>query len=276
MKKNNLLLTLILSLSVLEASSCKTQTPAKDFINHVSRPYYIGHRGSKRGKHVENTRLAYSSGARAGYDGLETDIRVSKDGQMFCFHDNDLTRLTYNKYDYDVNQKNFDEIKNIELYQTINNIQLGPDTICTFDDYLDICKKYDIVPIIELKWTNGINDNDFSNIPMLLKKIKDYGLEKQAFVMTSMKKCLEYIRDVDKDIHLQWLCSSNITEGLEWAVDHEISIDVQYEHCTKEIVDYVHAHNLYINIWTLNDESKLKSFLDMGVDFITTDTLLEK
>ena len=259
-------------------SNCKSN-PKEDFINGVHRTYYIGHRGSKRSNSCENTYAAYLGGAKAGYDGLETDIRVSNDGVFFCCHDNDLTRLTAyesNQMNNDVNNSNFNDIKDV-LISSINtkNEKTPATTLCLYEDYLKVCKKYHLIPIIELKWTNGINSKDFSNIPALLEMIKKYNLEKSAFVMTSMKPCLEYIRSIDKNIHLQWLCMENITSGLDWAIKNNISIDVEYQYCTQEIVDKLHQNGLYINIWTLNDEAFLEKYIDMGVDFVTTDILLK-
>ena len=52
-----------------------------------------------------------------------------------------------------------------------------------------------------------------------------------------------------------------------------INIDVEYSYCDQEVVDFCHKHNLLVNIWTLDDESLLDKYLDMGVDMITTNVI---
>lgn len=48
----------------------------------TAQPYLVGHRGSYWG--VENTEEAFINGAKKGYDYLETDIKVTKDGKFVC------------------------------------------------------------------------------------------------------------------------------------------------------------------------------------------------
>lgn len=52
----------------------------------------IAHRGDSR-NHVENTAAAFSAAVAAGADGIETDLRLSADGEVFLFHDDNARRL---------------------------------------------------------------------------------------------------------------------------------------------------------------------------------------
>lgn len=53
----------------------------------------IAHRGS-RILWPENTMLAFQQGLDAGADHLETDLRLTADGHVVCFHDSTLDRTT--------------------------------------------------------------------------------------------------------------------------------------------------------------------------------------
>jgi len=55
----------------------------------------IAHRGFSDG-YPENTLLAFKKAIESGADGIETDLRLSLDGEIILFHDNDLSRLTTN------------------------------------------------------------------------------------------------------------------------------------------------------------------------------------
>ena len=53
----------------------------------------IAHRGFSE-LYPENTLLAFKKALEAGVDGIETDLRLSRDGQAIIFHDDNLKRMT--------------------------------------------------------------------------------------------------------------------------------------------------------------------------------------
>ncbi|MDQ7860817.1 glycerophosphodiester phosphodiesterase family protein [Peribacillus frigoritolerans] len=53
----------------------------------------FAHRGSA-GTHPENTMSAFKEAARVGADGIETDVQLSKDGEVVIIHDEKLDRTT--------------------------------------------------------------------------------------------------------------------------------------------------------------------------------------
>ncbi len=54
---------------------------------------FFSHRGGKL-EFDENTIPAFEASYKAGYRGFETDIRMTKDGQLVILHDSNLTRTT--------------------------------------------------------------------------------------------------------------------------------------------------------------------------------------
>ena len=53
----------------------------------------IAHRGSK-GVRPENTLAAFKKAIEEGADGIETDVHLSKDGEMVIIHDETVDRTT--------------------------------------------------------------------------------------------------------------------------------------------------------------------------------------
>ncbi len=53
----------------------------------------VAHRGFSE-NYPENTLIAFQKALDAGADGIETDLRLSLDGQPVIFHDDDLKRIT--------------------------------------------------------------------------------------------------------------------------------------------------------------------------------------
>lgn len=252
---------------------------------NIMSTIFVGHRGSRANGGVENTKEAFLGGVKAKVQALECDVRVTSDKEFIIFHDNDLTRLTNesnDKYNLDVNKTSYITLKQIELTQSYNNNKYS-GYICRFEEYLDICQKNKMIPIIELKWTNGIYSNNlneedynYSNLDCLVDLVKKYNLFQTAYIMTSMRGCLAYLRKKYPTIKLQWLCSTNVLDYIDWAIDNDISIDVEYNSVSKEIVEKCHNKGLVVNIWTLNDEKLLDKYLEIGVDMITSDYITKK
>ena len=154
------------------------------------RPTFIGHRGSLLG--VENTEEAFINGAQHfGYQGLECDVKTTKDGQCICWHDNDLKRVGIDSVL--IAETTLDSLQTITLTQTRKDITYTA-TICTVDRYLEICKEYKVFPVVELKWATGINNNDMTLFPSLYALIEKHDLVEETVILTSMRKSLEYIR----------------------------------------------------------------------------------
>jgi glycerophosphoryl diester phosphodiesterase len=53
----------------------------------------IAHRGLSK-EYPENTLLAFEKALEAGADGIETDLRLSRDEEVILFHDDSLKRIT--------------------------------------------------------------------------------------------------------------------------------------------------------------------------------------
>jgi glycerophosphoryl diester phosphodiesterase len=58
----------------------------------VSGPLLVAHRGAPRGGATENTIRAFREAAAAGADGVELDVRGTKDGRLAVFHDESAER----------------------------------------------------------------------------------------------------------------------------------------------------------------------------------------
>ena len=68
-------------------------------------PTHYVHRGLIKRKLVENTAESFKNSIKKGY-GIETDLHITRDGQIVCFHDFNLKRKfrlnkEIQKIDYD-------------------------------------------------------------------------------------------------------------------------------------------------------------------------------
>lgn len=232
-----------------------------------AQPKLVGHRGSLWG--VENTKEAFENGAKKGYDYLECDVKVAGDGTYIISHDDETKRLGGN---LTIAKATIEQLKAETYTQTRGGVTYT-GKICTVAEYLDICKQFNVLPVIELKWATGINNNDQSNLPGLVKIIEEKGFRKTAIILTSMKPCLEYLHRNYPDISLQFLTGEYWANHFDWCVANGIDADIQKGYFDKSTVDKFHEAGLKVNMWTTNDISGYKTFGNYGCDFITTDSL---
>ena len=124
----------------------------------------------------ENTLLSFYTGVYMGANGIETDVRRTKDGGLVLFHDDTLDRVTDGTGL--VSDYTFEELRQFCVEK--NGLQ---DKIVTLDDFLAHFALRDITFAIELKGA-GVEEDTAD-------MIRKYGIQKKC-VVTSFK--LDYIR----------------------------------------------------------------------------------
>ena len=112
----------------------KSRLTANSWI--LTRP--IAHRGLWTEELAENSMSAYKAAIEHNYP-IEMDVQMSKDGVLYCFHDDNMKRMT--GADIDIRETNSNEIEKLKI---------GGEHIPTFDEFLRLVSAQ--VPIlIEIK-----------------------------------------------------------------------------------------------------------------------------
>lgn len=247
---------------------------------------FVGHRGASKVPGVVNNCLSgFEEGIKRKYYALECDVRVTTDKVYYIHHDPTITLYNNNftkesialkniQEEDDMKKFSWDDIKDLDLYYTLDDVTKY-DKLILFEDYLTLCKENKTKCVIELKYTNGINTEDLSNLDGLMQIILKHEMADQVYMLTSMKNALLYIKEHYANIELVLLTGEKTTnmESIDWCIEQHISFDGYYPLVTQEMIDKLHENNLTANVWTVNDEENGQKFKDMNVDFITTDIL---
>lgn len=123
----------------------------------------VAHRGLWNKNVIENSLPAYKNAIDNGYP-IELDLYSSTDGELFCFHDTTLNRLTGK--DGKIFEKTSSQLK--ELFLLDQNGQVSDQKIPTFDEVLSLVQGK--VPIlIEVK-----TQPDKTIVDKVVKKLNDY------------------------------------------------------------------------------------------------------
>ena len=232
------------------------------------KPLFVGHRGCNIG--VENTVEAYRNGVDIyGYDGLECDVRVTKDGFYVISHDETTNRLGGN---LTVADATLAELRAETYTQTRNGVTYTGH-ICTVAEYLAICVEKGVFPVIELKWTTGINNNDMSNFEGLVHLVIDQGLSDKVIFLTSMKKSQEYIATHFPQFTRQWLCNANWEGNEQWCEQYGLNPSISIGNFDANTVKTFHKMGLKVAMWTVDTRENYLKYGNMGVYMMTCNSL---
>ena len=257
MKKINFLIMLLMLAFATEAFAWK--------------PILIGHRGSSSG--VENTEQAFINGAKIhGCQALECDVKVTSDKQYVCWHDDIITLAGNNCTIY---TNTLAKVQSLTLRQTNNGVTYT-GKICTVDRYLEICKQYNVIPVIELKAASGIYYSDMSNFPGLYALIEKHGLVDKAIILTSMQESLQYVRKNYPKLKCQYLVYYITTDRINWCKNNGCDLSTCFyynssNYVTQALMDQAHNAGLKVSLWTMNSLSDYKKYAAYGANYITSD-----
>ena len=265
MKKINFLLMLLMLAFASEALAWK--------------PILIGHRGSRTG--VENTEQAFINGVtKHGCQALECDVKVTSDKKYVCWHDDVITTSFGLSSNCTIYTNTLATIQSKTLTQTRKSVKYT-GKICTVERYLEICKQYNVTPVVELKWASGINSNDMSNFPGLYAIFEKLDMVDDIIILTSMKASLEYIGKNYPKLKCQYLVNYITSSNISTCKSNGWDISSCYyynssNYVTQALVDQAHAAGLKVSLWTMNSETDYKKYAGYGANYVTTDDFIYK
>lgn len=232
------------------------------------KPLFIGHRGCDTG--VMNTAEAFRNGVLLyGYDGLECDLRVTSDGNFVISHDETTNAVGGNLR---VESSTLAQLR-AEVYTQTRHGVTYTGGICTFDEYLQICEDYSVIPVIELKYTTGINSGNMSNFPGVYEALVSHHLDSTAVILTSMLQSLIYVREHYPSLHCQYLLASLTDAAFDKCVQYGIEPSVEFPKVTYCDTRRCHDAGLSMASYTVNWTEWLDKIAPMGVRMVTTDNL---
>ena len=122
----------------------------------LSKP--IAHRGLWGYEIVENTISAYKNAIINGYP-IEIDVHMSLDGELFVYHDDNLSRLT--NHNGEIQNMHSNDVKSLVLNGSLETIPTLKETLCVIDGKVPI--------LLEIK-----NQKNSSIVERVLEEIKNY------------------------------------------------------------------------------------------------------
>ena len=229
--------------------------------------HYIAHRGNNT-KYPENSLPAFRG--TQNHWGIETDIQVTKDGKWVVMHDPTVDRTTNGTGN--IKDLTYAQIKALLIDSgVITGLSNNDRRVPSFDEYLFICKKYNKVPVIEIK--DGVYTSD--NYDELVNSLKMLGLEKSSVIISFRLSHLQEIKQRLPYISVQFLVNmiddNIINQASVLGYNSGISVNNAHQSVTAENIRKCHDKDLEVCVWTV-PFSDFDAAIQKGVDYITTDS----
>ncbi|WP_371797430.1 glycerophosphodiester phosphodiesterase [Streptomyces sp. NBC_01718] len=215
------------------------------------RPLVYGHRGS-RAEAPENTLHSFRRAHEVGAEGVELDVRVSRDGHLLVIHDSTVDRTT----------NGTGEVAKLTFKQ-LRTLNAGEgERIPTLTEVLDV---FPGLLQIEIKAPEAVPAlcalDEMSSLPdrAMLTSFDQSVLAHAAEAMPHVQRglithhCGDELVEAVARLKLSWVC-------LELRPN-----------LTSNLVERLHDVGVKVDLWPATDAERLARCVDLGADAITTD-----
>lgn len=143
--------------------------------------------------------------------------------------------------------------------------------IPSLEEYLSICKRYHMKPVIEIK--QKMKKDTIKRLYQSLKKAK---MQNQAVVTCKYKQQLTYMRKYARKMPLEYVRHDFTQNDLSWMKKYHINVSINKNILSDDMIQLFERNNIKINIWTINNKDQLYNFTNKGIKIVTSDDTLWK
>lgn len=232
-----------------------------------SDPVYLtAHRGVCS-QAPQNTIPAFELAVEYGYYSAETDIRLTSDNVWVISHNSNIEKWYNGKAE--VSETTYADLLKYKADAGSNYQKYGTLRIPRLDEYLDVFVGSSTRPQIEIKTT------DNKGLDEVVELLKEKGLEKQAIIISFTLSQLKYIRSIDSEIELWYLCDSPTDEVIEQAlsVGGDVWLSCNFESSTVEQMKHSKDSGVPISAWTVDTIKDADMMYKNGFRYLETDRL---
>lgn len=246
-----------------------------------SRPMIMAHRGDSAAA-PENTLLSLRRAVEIGVDFLETDLRMTKDGELVLFHDETLERTTQETGP--IRNKTLDELKRIDLgYNFTTDDGKSFPYRGKGHSIVTLAEAFEAFP--ETKFNIDIKDTDPKAPEKLAILIKEFNRESSVLVASFHDVQAFRFRKLMPEVASS-ACPSEISRfvfALKMRVLSLFSKKCEYEafqvpmkYGRTQVVDSrfiraAHDRGIAVHVWTINEREDMEELINLGVDGLFTD-----
>ena len=256
---------------LLSISFAHVPAPAREAQTQPGRPLVIAHRGGAQ-ESTENTIEAFQRAGKIGADGIETDIRLTRDGVVVVYHDDYFGRvegLAPPQRTRLVSDLTYSELSRSTLAPVGDDA--GGRHVPTLDQLLNEVKVG--LLNIEIKPCERCDDLLKKTIATLKRfpeldrvVLEAHGMELAEKLRASLGSRLKL--QINPDFGASVPYDVSLKQVLKFKPH---SISVSYKKFSREIVEQAHEAGVEVWVWTVNTPDVAEAMRLLGADAIKTD-----
>ncbi|MBS7657593.1 MAG: glycerophosphodiester phosphodiesterase family protein [Candidatus Bathyarchaeia archaeon] len=226
----------------------------------------IAHRGAS-GYAPENTLASFLKAIELNADAIECDVHLTKDGVPIVIHDEELSRTTnwkgYIKDYYLI------ELKSLSAgYKSRFGNQFESEKIPTLKEVFEVCKNK-VGVVIEIKNGPFFYDRIEEKI---IELIKEFNMEDWVIISAFDHQTVKKIKKLNRRLVTAIIFSGcPVKPTLDALLAYADGLHLEWCYLKQNVIEEAEKDNLFINVWTVNNEENIKKMLLMNVNGVITD-----
>jgi glycerophosphoryl diester phosphodiesterase len=226
----------------------------------MSKPLIIGHRGAAAVA-PENTLAAFEAAIRAGADGVEFDVRLSRDGVPVVIHDNSLYRTGGVRRRVD--ELTFNELSEIDVGSWLSP-RFSDQRILSLAQLFELFESNNLVLYLEMK------GKQTGLVEECCRLVEHYRL-KNRVIFECRYSALQAVKKIDAAVKTAAIFRPPATFIFRKAIAAGPSeIALHHRLTNKRLVERARLANLKVVTWTVDDPAWVKRAQATGIDVLIT------
>ncbi|AWB43186.1 hypothetical protein DCC85_02340 [Paenibacillus sp. CAA11] len=225
----------------------------------------FAHRGAA-GHCPENTMVSFRRALELGATGIETDVQMTKDGELVLIHDESLKRTTGREAW--INDVTLEEVRELDAGAWYG-AEFAGERIPRLDELLELLKDRSTILNIELK-------NGMVQYPELeakvIQAVRRYEMSERVVISSFNHYSLAVCKQIAPEIRTGLLYGEGLYEP--WKYAHTVNADALHPWYGAVLPEWVAAaaeEGIAYHPFTVNEPQLMQKMIDAGVAGIITD-----
>ena len=243
-------------------------------VSFVRAPLIIGHRGASAVA-PENTIAAFREAIEAGADGIEFDVRLTKDGLPVIIHDSTLQRT--GRLRSRVADLTWSELKTVDVGSWFPHGNFANEPLPSLEQLFTLFKENDLGLYLEMKC-----DSPSEHLPLAQacsELINQFSFKERVFVECFDLRALDLIKTIDEEIKTAALFQPSLSQPSLLSDQRIINqataikasaVALHHRLARTSLVEKAKSAGLHVAVWTVDDPAWVERARSMGIDALIT------
>lgn len=231
-------------------------------------PLIIGHRGASAVA-PENTVAAFREAIAVGADGIEFDVRLTRDGVPVVIHDSSLRRTAgMNRRVADLS---WQEISKVDVGSWFRPGSFTNETVPSLRELFDLFQSNNASLYLEMKCDSPAEYRPLAEACCRL--INEYSFKERVIVECFELPALKVLKEIDSDIKTAALFDRVLTDQSVVTRATEIgamAVALHHRLARRALVERSKEAGFHVAVWTVDDPAWVQRARAIGIDALIT------